>query len=64
MLLTLVETTILSSTVFACKRVFGYIFSNEEEVVDYVADMAPLISISIVLDSLHGVLSGQLITPI
>ncbi|KAK4753825.1 hypothetical protein SAY87_001929 [Trapa incisa] len=58
LLLTLVETTILSSTVFACKRVFGYIFCNEEEVVDYVANMAPLISVSIVLDSLHGVLSG------
>ncbi|XP_024026617.1 protein DETOXIFICATION 12 isoform X2 [Morus notabilis] len=33
-------------------------FSNEKEVVDYVTEMAPLICISVILDSLQGVLSG------
>ncbi|PKI69404.1 hypothetical protein CRG98_010202 [Punica granatum] len=58
MVITLTETVIMSSIIFACKHVFGYVFSNEKEVVKYVASMAPLVCISIVLDSLHGVLSG------
>ncbi|XP_024026615.1 protein DETOXIFICATION 12 isoform X2 [Morus notabilis] len=56
--LTIIETTIVSTSLYASRRVFGYIFSNEKEVVDYVTEMAPLICISVVLDSFLGVLSG------
>ncbi|KAB1205629.1 MATE efflux family protein 5 [Morella rubra] len=56
--LAVAETSIVSTTLLACRRVFGYTFSNEKEVVDYVTTMAPLISLSIILDSLQGVLSG------
>ncbi|XP_027363112.1 protein DETOXIFICATION 12-like [Abrus precatorius] len=52
------ETAVVSGTLFACRHVFGYIFSNEKEVVDYVTIMAPLICISVILDSIQGVLSG------
>ncbi|XP_028182249.1 protein DETOXIFICATION 12-like isoform X1 [Glycine soja] len=55
---TITEATIVSGTLFACRRVFGYIFSNEKEVVDYVTVMAPLICISVILDSIQGVLAG------
>ncbi|XP_038723021.1 protein DETOXIFICATION 12-like isoform X2 [Tripterygium wilfordii] len=58
MFLAIVETTIVSSTIFASRHVFGYTFSDEKEVVDYVTVMSPLICISIILDSLQGVLSG------
>ncbi|XAR72293.1 hypothetical protein NMG60_11018883 [Bertholletia excelsa] len=57
-LLAIVETTIVSSTLFACRHVFGYTFSNEKEVVDYVMEMAPLVCLSVIMDSLQGVLSG------
>ncbi|KAG6573927.1 Protein DETOXIFICATION 12, partial [Cucurbita argyrosperma subsp. sororia] len=53
-----VETSILTSTLFALRRVFGYAFSNEKDVVDYVASMAPLVCLSVILDSIQGVLSG------
>ncbi|XP_057542792.1 protein DETOXIFICATION 13, partial [Amaranthus tricolor] len=43
---------------FATRKIFGYTFSNEKEVVDYVTVMAPLICVSIITDSLQGVLSG------
>jgi multidrug resistance protein, MATE family len=58
MLITVTEAVIVSSAFFASRHVFGYIFSNEKEVVDYVTTLAPLVCLSVVLDSLHGVLSG------
>ncbi|KAE8668220.1 MATE efflux family protein 6 [Hibiscus syriacus] len=58
MALTVLETLIVSGTLFASRRVFGYVYSNEKEVVDYVTTMAPLVCVSVILDSLQGVLSG------
>lgn len=58
MLIAATETILVSTTVFACRNVFGYIFSNEKEVVDYVANIAPLLCISVITDSLQGTLSG------
>ncbi|XVF84476.1 hypothetical protein PTKIN_Ptkin17bG0039900 [Pterospermum kingtungense] len=53
-----IESITVSATLFSCRHVFGYVFSNEKEVVDYVANMAPLLSVSVILDSLQVVLSG------
>lgn len=58
MFLTVSGVVIISSTVFASRSVFGYIFSKDKEVVDYVTSMAPLICLSVISDNLHGVLSG------
>ncbi|WCJ33246.1 MATE efflux family protein [Euphorbia peplus] len=56
--LAIVETSVVSSILFATRRVFGYVFSNEKEVVDYVTTIAPLVCLSVIFDSLQGVLSG------
>ncbi|GMY18483.1 protein DETOXIFICATION 12-like [Fagus crenata] len=56
--LAIIETSIVSTILFASRRVFGYTFSNEKEVVDYVTTMAPLASLSVILDSIQGVLAG------
>ncbi|XP_058769408.1 protein DETOXIFICATION 12-like isoform X1 [Vicia villosa] len=58
MSLALIEASIVSGTLFACRHVYGYIFSNDKEVIDYVTVMAPLVSISVILDSIQGVLTG------
>ncbi|KAI3733900.1 hypothetical protein L6452_13358 [Arctium lappa] len=58
MILAVVETTIVSTIVFANRRIFGYIFTNEKEVVDYVTKMAPFLCLNIIMDSLQGSLSG------
>ncbi|XP_059655437.1 protein DETOXIFICATION 14-like isoform X1 [Cornus florida] len=58
MFLAVAETTIVTATLFASRRAFGYTFSNEKEVVDYVTTMAPLVCLSVIMDSLQGVLSG------
>ncbi|XP_028097186.1 protein DETOXIFICATION 12-like [Camellia sinensis] len=58
MFLAVTETTVVSATLFAFRCVFGYTFSNEKEVVDYVTAMAPLVCLSVIMDSIQGVLSG------
>lgn len=55
----MVNGLVISSVLFATRRVFGYTFSNEKEVVNYVTVMAPLICVSVIIDSLQGVLSGM-----
>ena len=59
MFLAVTETAVVSTTLFASRRVFGYLFSNEKEVVDYVTNMSPLVCLSVILDSMQGVLSGK-----
>ncbi|KAK9676286.1 hypothetical protein RND81_11G066700 [Saponaria officinalis] len=49
---------IVSSIIFATRKIFGYCFSNEKEVIDYVTTMAPLVCVNVIMDSLQGVLSG------
>ncbi|KAI3467030.1 hypothetical protein Pfo_023693 [Paulownia fortunei] len=58
MLLAVIDAIVVSMSVFASRNVFGYIFSNEKEVVDYVTNMAPLVCLSVIMDSLQGALSG------
>lgn len=56
----LLESLIVSASLFLGRNVFGYVFSSDKETVDYVAKMAPLVSISLILDGLQGVLSGPI----
>ncbi|KAE8716488.1 hypothetical protein F3Y22_tig00110114pilonHSYRG00119 [Hibiscus syriacus] len=58
------ETSVLSvcfntiSTLYAIPYGLGAAASNDKEVVDYVTAMAPLVCVSVILDSLQGVLTG------
>ncbi|KAE8668230.1 MATE efflux family protein 9 [Hibiscus syriacus] len=52
------DTLIVSGILFAIRDVFGYVYSNEKEVVDSVTSMAPLVCLSVILDGLQGVLQG------
>ncbi|KAK4763185.1 hypothetical protein SAY86_008953 [Trapa natans] len=58
MFLSVIEMSIMSTSLFIGRRAFGYIFSDNKEVVDYVTRMAPLVCISVILDSLQGCLSA------
>lgn len=60
MILAVIETSIVSMIVFLNRHIFGYIFTNEKEVVDYVTKIAPLLCINIIMDSLQGTLSGNI----
>ncbi|KFK43772.1 hypothetical protein AALP_AA1G170800 [Arabis alpina] len=58
MFLALINGLIMGTSLLVGRNVFGYIFSSDKETVDYVATMAPLVSLSLTLDSLQGVFSG------
>lgn len=50
---------LVSVTLLSLRHFIGIAFSNEEEVVNYVTRMVPLLSISVITDNLQGVLSGN-----
>lgn len=58
MLLAVTNLMLVDVILFSSRQVFGYIFSNEKEVLDYVKDMAPLVCVSVAMDSLQGSLAG------
>ncbi|EOA35223.1 hypothetical protein CARUB_v10020378mg [Capsella rubella] len=59
MVITGVESIMVSAIVFGTRNVFGYLFSSETEVVDYVRSMAPLVAMSVIFDAVRAVLSGK-----
>ena len=55
-----VAEAVIVSTFFICFRnILGYAYSNDKDVVDYVANMVPLLCVSVSADSLIGALSGE-----
>ncbi|XP_071928767.1 protein DETOXIFICATION 12-like [Coffea arabica] len=57
-ILAFTEMIIVNTALFASRHVFGYVLSGDKEVVDYVTIMAPLVCLSVVMDSFQGTLSG------
>ncbi|KAF8010164.1 hypothetical protein BT93_J0960 [Corymbia citriodora subsp. variegata] len=56
--LAITEAVIMGTTLFCCRHVLGYAYSNEKQVVHYIGVMTPLLCLSIFMDSLQAVLSG------
>ncbi|KAJ4973639.1 hypothetical protein NE237_006813 [Protea cynaroides] len=48
----------VGSVMFFIRRAWGYCYSNEEEVVEYVAKLMPLLATSYIFDGMQSVLSG------
>lgn len=59
LVLSIVEFVVASITFFLCRYNLGYLFSNEKDVVNYVKDMTPFLCVSIVMDSIQAVFSGD-----
>ncbi|CAO2815008.1 unnamed protein product [Amaranthus hypochondriacus] len=49
---------VVSSILFATRKVFGYCFSSEKEVIEYVGNMAIIVSGNVIFDSTQAVISG------
>ncbi|KAK4260752.1 hypothetical protein QN277_003830 [Acacia crassicarpa] len=58
MFLTCFEALLMSLIMFAGKNVLGYVFSSDGDVVAYFTDMIPLLCLYVIVDSLHGTVSG------
>ena len=59
MVLSAIEAVIVSTILFCCRSVWGYAYSDEKEVVDYITGMTPLLCISVIMDTSQAVLSGK-----
>lgn len=53
------DAVIVSILFVCCRHILGYAYSNDKEVADYVADMVPFLCVSVSVDSLIGVFSGE-----
>ncbi|PQQ02142.1 hypothetical protein Pyn_01318 [Prunus yedoensis var. nudiflora] len=54
MVLAMVEMIVVSTALFSYPHILGLAFSSDREIVERIADMAPLISLSIVTDGLQA----------
>lgn len=63
MFLAVTEALIISATLFGCRHMLGYAYSNDSVVVDYVAGITPLLCISVFMDALQAVLTGYSYSP-
>lgn len=59
MVLGLVAGVSLGLIMLSGRNLWGYAYINEKEVVEYIARMMPLLSVSIIFDDLQCVLSGK-----
>ncbi|XP_042488412.1 protein DETOXIFICATION 16-like [Macadamia integrifolia] len=58
LLIVITEGISVGSIMFLIRRWWGYCYSSEEEVVDYVATIMPLLATAYLIDGLQSVLSG------
>lgn len=59
MAMAIIEGLLLGTVLLLIRNFWGYAYSNEREVVKYVANMLPLVAVSNFLDGLQCVLSGS-----
>jgi MATE family multidrug resistance protein len=57
-IIALSEGAAVGITTILVRQVWGNLYSNEEEVITYVANMMPLLALSDFLDGFQCVLSG------
>ncbi|KAA8547769.1 hypothetical protein F0562_004198 [Nyssa sinensis] len=53
-----VEVIIASTTLFCCRHVLGYAYTDEKEVASYITEMTPIVCLSFIMDGLQAVFSG------
>uniref|UniRef100_A0A0D9XIS2 Protein DETOXIFICATION n=1 Tax=Leersia perrieri TaxID=77586 RepID=A0A0D9XIS2_9ORYZ len=58
--MTVVVGLVLVAALMLLRNVWGYSFSNEQEVVIYIARIMPVLAVSFFVDGLNGALSGVL----
>ncbi|KAM3319168.1 protein DETOXIFICATION 16 [Capsicum chacoense] len=58
LLVAVIEGLLLSGIAVAARNVWGYIYTNKEEVVKYLAAIMPVLALSNFMDGIQGVLSG------
>ncbi|XP_074365345.1 protein DETOXIFICATION 8-like [Apium graveolens] len=58
MVLGVMEASITTVVLFSNRHILGRAFVSDNQIVDYVGRMTPLICMTMILDSIQGILSG------
>ncbi|MFS7971702.1 putative multi antimicrobial extrusion protein [Helianthus anomalus] len=58
MFLAVTEGVLVSLFLISVRHIWGYLFTNEEEVVSYMSKVMPVLALSNFMDGIQGVLSG------
>ncbi|KAF5792870.1 putative multi antimicrobial extrusion protein [Helianthus annuus] len=58
MFLAVTEGVLVSLFLISVRHIWGYLFTNEEEVVSYMSNVMPVLALSNFMDGIQGVLSG------
>ncbi|XP_061374578.1 protein DETOXIFICATION 16-like [Gastrolobium bilobum] len=58
LVMAIIAGTLVGTVMILIRNIWGYAYSNELEVVEYVAIMSPILAASSFMDALQGVLSG------
>ncbi|KAL5079524.1 hypothetical protein RYX36_007945 [Vicia faba] len=58
MVITIIESILVGAVMFLTRNILGYAYSNEEQVVKYIATLLPILAVTHFLDGLQCVLSG------
>lgn len=57
--LAITEGVFISLLLVAIRHIWGYLFTNEKEVVSYMSSIMPVLALSNFMDGIQGVLSGK-----
>lgn len=57
--LAITEGVLISLLLVAIRHIWGYLFTNEEEIVSYMSSIMPVLALSNFMDGIQGVLSGK-----
>ncbi|KAK4426600.1 protein DETOXIFICATION 14 [Sesamum alatum] len=58
LILAIGEFVLAATTIFICRRVLAYAFSEDKNVVVYIQELTPFLCLSVIVDSLQAILSG------
>ena len=59
MVLGIVSSVSVGLAIILVRNLWGYAYSNEKEVVEYIARMMPILAVTFLFDDLQCVISGK-----
>lgn len=64
LILAVSEGLVVGLVMIFVRKVWGYAYSNDADVLKYVSEMMPILAISNLIDGVQAVISGSVMSPI
>ena len=59
MVLGVIEVSVAAVVLYSLRHVLGRAFVSDKDIIDYVRRMTPFICLTMILDAVQGILSGN-----